>query len=211
MIAPNSVVLTTEPHRSVVDALLKKVAQNGPSGAWLTSVARIAAEDAEQQRVDVEQPGDEHQRQEARHDEVLDRVDAEHLQRVELLADLARTEVGGDRRAGHAGQHDRVDERRELADRREHEEAAEAVERAEQDEEVGRLQPRRAVPEGDRRDQQREPAQPQREHELADELARRTGTAGGPPRRSSCRSGSSCSRLPPARSWSARTLDRRRL
>ena len=59
-----------------------------------------AAEDAEQQRVDVEQPGDQHQRQEARHDEVLDRVDAEHLERVELLADLAGAEVGGDRRAG---------------------------------------------------------------------------------------------------------------
>ena len=41
MIAPNSVVLTIEPHRSVVSALLKKVAKNGPSGAWLTSVAAI--------------------------------------------------------------------------------------------------------------------------------------------------------------------------
>ena len=102
----------------------------------------IAAEDAEQQRVDVEQPGDEHQREEARDDEVLDRVDAEHLQRVELLADLAGAEVGGDRGAGDAGEHDRRHERRELADRREHEEAAEAVERAEQDEEVRRLQAR---------------------------------------------------------------------
>ena len=104
----------------------------------MTSVGDEAAEDAEQQRVDVEQPGHEHQREEARHDEVLDRVDAEHLQRVELLADLARAEVGGDRGAGHAGQHDRGHERRELADRGEHEEAAEAVERAEQDEEVAR-------------------------------------------------------------------------
>ena len=97
-------------------------------------------------------PGDEHQRQEARHDEVLDRVDAEHLQRVELLADLARAEVGGDRGAGHAGEHDRGHERRELADRGEHEEAAEAVERAEQDEEVGGLQAGRAVAERDRGD-----------------------------------------------------------
>ncbi len=72
-------------------------------------------------------PGHEHQRQEARDDEVLDRVDAEDLQRVELLADLAGAEVGGDRRAGHAGEDDRVHGRRELADRREHEEAAEAV------------------------------------------------------------------------------------
>ena len=44
----------------------------------------------------------DHQRQEARHDQVLDRVDAEHLQGVELLADLAGAEVGGDRGAGDA-------------------------------------------------------------------------------------------------------------
>ena len=35
------VVFNTLPHRSVVLALVKKVAQNGPSGAPLTSVARI--------------------------------------------------------------------------------------------------------------------------------------------------------------------------
>ena len=67
-------------------------------------------------------------------------IDAEHLQRVQLLADLAGAEVGGDRGPGHAGEHDRVDERRELADRRQHEEAAEPVQRAEQDEEVRGLQ-----------------------------------------------------------------------
>src|SRR3954452_1124032 len=37
----------------------------------------------------------------------LDRVDAQHLKRVELLADLARTQIGGDGRAGHPGQDDR--------------------------------------------------------------------------------------------------------
>ena len=116
-------------------------------------------------------PGHDHQREEARHDEVLDGVHAEHLQRVELLAHLARAEVGGDRRAGHAGDHDRGDERPDFADRAEHEEAAEAVERAEDRQEVRRLQPRRAVADGHRRDQQRKPAQPQREQELRDELA----------------------------------------
>src|SRR3954454_3526021 len=140
-----------------------------------------AAEDAEQKRVDVEQRGDDHQREEARDDQVLDRVDPEHLERVELLADLARAEVGGDRRAGDAGEDDRGHERRELADRGEHEEAAEAVERPEQDEEVAGLEAGRAVPERDRRDQQREPAQPQREEELDDELAavRVRGPEGG--------------------------------
>ena len=57
---------------------------------------------------------------------------------------------------------------------------AEAVEGAEQGEEVGRLQARGAEPEGDRRDQHRKPAELQREEELADELARRRGRGAGP-------------------------------
>ena len=59
----------------------------------------------------------------------------------------------------------------DLANRAEHEEAAEAVQRAEDREEVRRLQPGRGVAEADRGDQQRKPAQPQREQELRDELA----------------------------------------
>ncbi len=116
-------------------------------------------------------PGHDHQREEARHDEVLDGVDAEHLQRVELLAHLARAEVGRDRGAGDTGDDDRGHARADLANRAEHEEAAEAVERAEDRQEVGGLQAGRGVAEADGRDQQREPAQPQREEELRDELA----------------------------------------
>jgi hypothetical protein len=41
MIAPNNVVFSTDPHKSVVDALVKNVAQNGPNGALLTHVAKI--------------------------------------------------------------------------------------------------------------------------------------------------------------------------
>ena len=37
--APNSVVFTTDPHRSVVDAFVSSVAKNGPSGALKVSVA----------------------------------------------------------------------------------------------------------------------------------------------------------------------------
>ena len=59
---------------------------------------------------------------------------------------------------------------RELADRGEHEEAAEPVDRAEQDQEVARLEPRRAVAERDRRDRERQPAEPQHEEELLHEL-----------------------------------------
>ncbi len=61
------------------------------------------AGEAEDDGEDVEQPGDQHQREEARHDQVLDRVDAEDLESVELLADLAGAEVGGDRGPGDAG------------------------------------------------------------------------------------------------------------
>ena len=46
--------------------------------------------------------------------------------------------------------------------------------------------PGRAVAERDRRDRQREPAEPQREQELLDELGAVRDTAGGSPRRSSC-------------------------
>jgi hypothetical protein len=72
---------------------------------------------------------------------------------------------------GHAGDDDRGHERRELPDRREHEEPAEAVERTEQREEVAGLQAGRAVARGQRGDDQRKPAQLQREEELVDELA----------------------------------------
>ena len=116
-------------------------------------------------------PGDEHQREEARDDEVLDRVDAEHLQRVELLADLARAEVGGDRRAGHAGEHDRVTNganSRIEASTKKPPRRSSAPNRTRK---FAACRPGRAVAERDRRDQQREPAQPQREQELADELA----------------------------------------
>src|SRR4051812_34698685 len=125
-----------------------------------------ASEDAEHQRVDVEEARDDHEAEEARHDEVLHRVDAEDLESVELLADLARAEVRRDCRAGNAGEDDCGHEWRELADRAQDEEAAEAVDRAEQDEEVAGLQTRGAVTERDRRDQQREPAQAQRKEEL---------------------------------------------
>src|ERR671917_538748 len=40
MMAPNIVHFRTDPQRSTTEALVKKVAQNGPSGAPLTSVAK---------------------------------------------------------------------------------------------------------------------------------------------------------------------------
>src|SRR5918995_3326393 len=98
-----------------------------PEGRVECQRGEHAAEDAEDQRVDVEEACHDHQRQEARHDEVLDRVDAEHLEGVELLADLAGAQVGRDGRATDSGEDYRGHEWGKLADRGEHEEAAEAV------------------------------------------------------------------------------------
>jgi ABC-type transporter Mla maintaining outer membrane lipid asymmetry permease subunit MlaE len=42
MIAPKSVVFTTDPHRSVVEAFVSSVAKNGPSGASKVSVAIVS-------------------------------------------------------------------------------------------------------------------------------------------------------------------------
>ena len=92
----------------------------------------------------------DHQRQEARHDQVLDRVDAEHLQGVELLADLAGAEVGGDRGAGDAADDHRGDHRPDQADRGHDEEAAEPVEARRTGEDAGGLQPGRAQVRGRR-------------------------------------------------------------
>ena len=132
----------------------------------MTRLGDDPAEDPEQQRVDVEQTRRDHQRQEARDDEVLERVHAEHLQGIELLADLACTEVGGDRGARDPREDDRCHPRPDLADGAEHEEAAEPVQGAEDRQEVRRLKARGRVTDADRRDQQREPAQSRGEQEL---------------------------------------------
>src|SRR6266540_2940938 len=55
----------------------------------------------------VEQDRDEHRRPDARDHEPVDGVDAEDLHRVDLLADLARSEVGRHRRTAGAGDQQR--------------------------------------------------------------------------------------------------------
>ena len=66
MIAPNRAVFSTEPQRSVTEALLKRVAKNPPSGLTVGELGEDAPGDPEQQGVDVEQPGDQHQAEETR-------------------------------------------------------------------------------------------------------------------------------------------------
>ena len=149
--------------------------------------------------------GDEHQREEARHDEVLDgstpsTCSASSSSRILRAPRSAVIAV-----PATPGEHDRGHVRADLADRGEHEDPAEAVQRAEERQEVRRLQARGGVADAHRRDQQRKPAQPQREQELRRRTRRRTGRAGAAQTRSSCPSGSSCPRLPRAGSSSGGT------
>ncbi len=127
MIAPKMVVFKAEPHRSVVEALAKSVSQNGPSGWPLTQLGKDAAEQTEEDRVYVEQARHEHQSEETRDDEVLYGIDAKHLKRVELLADLTRAEIGGDRGAGDTSEHDRGHVGTDLTNGGEHEDATQAI------------------------------------------------------------------------------------
>ncbi len=73
-------------------------------------------DDREEHHHAVEQHRHGHRRQGTREHEPLDDGDAHDLERVELLADLARAEVRADRGACHAGEHQRRDHGRGLAD-----------------------------------------------------------------------------------------------
>src|SRR5436305_9271587 len=158
--------LTASDQTIIVERRLATRACRGVEAEGREEAAGERGDDRER----LDEPGHDHQREEAGGDEVLDGVDTQRVERVELLADLARAEVGGDRGAGHARNDDRGDVRGELPDRRENEEPAEAVDRAEQDEEVAGLQSGGAVVDGDHRQNQREPAEPEREQELVYEL-----------------------------------------
>ena len=61
---------------------------------------------------------DDRDREQARKDQEPIRVDPHRRQRVDLGAHFHRAELGGDRRAGAAGQDDRGHQRAELADHR---------------------------------------------------------------------------------------------
>src|SRR4051794_27118975 len=83
-------------------------------------VEDVAARDPDDADEPVEEDGDEHAGQHAGHHEALDGVDAQHHHGVELLADLAGAEVGGDRGAAGAGDEQRGGDRPGLADHGEH-------------------------------------------------------------------------------------------
>ena len=170
MIAPKIAHIRTDAQTSVDRGVREEGGEEAAEALVVDQLGDDPGGEAEDDREGVEERRHQHQREEARHDEVLDRVDAEDLERVELLADLAGAEVGGDRGAGDARDDDRGDQRADPADRGEDEEAAEPVERAEDLQRPGRLQSGRAEVEGEGRDQQRQPAEAQDEEDLIDQL-----------------------------------------
>ena len=64
----------------------------------------------------VEQQRDERRRDHAGHDQPMDRVDAEHLEGVDLLADRASAEVRADGRRPGTGDHEHGHQRSQLGD-----------------------------------------------------------------------------------------------
>ncbi len=83
-------------------------------------VEEVAAGDADDGGEPVQHDGGGRHRQHPRHDEALDRRDAQDLHRGDLLADRAGPEVGADGAAARAGDQQRGDDRRGLLDDREH-------------------------------------------------------------------------------------------
>ena len=79
-------------------------------------------------------------RQHARRHQLLDRVGAERVERVDLLGDAHRAELRGDAGADAAGDHQAGQHRAQLADHRRRDEAADVHRRAERLELHARLQ-----------------------------------------------------------------------
>ena len=95
-----------------------QVGTGGP--ALEDDVEEVAARDADHADQPVEQDRDQHRGEHPRDDEALDRADAQHLHRVDLVADLAGPEVGADSRTARAGDEQRGDDRAGLAEDGEH-------------------------------------------------------------------------------------------
>ena len=104
------------------------------------------------------------------HHQPVDRVDAEHLHRVDLLADGAGAEVGADGRRAGAGDHQHRDQRAELGDRADRRARAGEVGGAE----LGQQDVEREDEQHGQRDRHHDGGQERHPHEepaLQDELA----------------------------------------
>ena len=134
---------------------------------------RRRGEGAEDPGPEGEQVEDRHHQREGDHageDEVADRVDPEHREGVELLADLARAELGGDRRAERPRDDRRRQHRPELAQEGDRGDRRDPVDRAEGRGERSPLDPDRREADHERDHRRRPERDAQREDELADEL-----------------------------------------
>ncbi len=73
------------------------------------------AENADDVGEHRQQRDDQHRRNQPRQDEKVNGVDPESIDRVHFLVDFLRADLGGERRPGASGKHDRRHERPELA------------------------------------------------------------------------------------------------
>ena len=171
MITPNSDHLEhARPEVDVAGQDQQVVEEGAGRRAVEEDRGRERPEDAGPERQQVEDRHHQPERDDAGQDQVADRVDPEHLERLELLADLAGADLGGDRRAERAGDDRRRQDRAELAQERDRRDRRDPVDRAERRGERAALDPdrREADHEGD--DRRRAERDPEREDELADEL-----------------------------------------
>ena len=86
-----------------------------------------AAEDAGQVADDRDADHHDRRREHARDDQEADRADRLGFQRLDLLGDDHRADLGGDARAGEAGQHDRRHQRAQLAEDRDGDDVGDAA------------------------------------------------------------------------------------
>ena len=120
---------------------------------------QAAAEQRHQNRPEAEQRHHQDRRHHARQDQRLDRRDADRAHRVDLLGDLHRADLGGEGRAGAAGDHDRGHQHAELA----HGDPADEVDGVDLGAELGELH--RALLGDDDADQEaHQPDDPERAH-----------------------------------------------
>ena len=100
----------------------------------------VGAEDADRREQDRQDRHRDDAAEKARRQDAALRVDRHHVHRRELLARLHQADLGGERRAGAAGEKQRRDDRPELARQREVDDQAERLGGAVGDERVVHLQ-----------------------------------------------------------------------
>ena len=157
-----------------------EVGQEGTGGPALDDDGEeVAAADAGCDHDPVDHHGHEHRGHHARRHQPLERVDAEDLHGVDLLANLARPHVGADGRAGGSGDDQRRRDGSGLADSGQHRGGSREGLRTELAGEVADLE-RDDGTEGDRDQDRRHQRDAGDEPRLLDELAELEGSGEDP-------------------------------